>query len=197
MNAVLLFSLTLITSGCGASTMKTPDIKQNPNAKQRYEITVTIHDAPRGFDAAKGTMIYEVQNNSTCVRPDPISGHQSNLAQFIPFELRKVDEHTYKGTVVTDYFLDADYYGMGVCHWIMSSALATFKINGNGTDFAPSIRLSDVLAQKSVDLYLPIVALSNDSAQTFGDGGLELSDTIKKHRSDFFVITLSSKKVMP
>jgi hypothetical protein len=193
MTAVLLFSLTLITSGCGASSMKTLDI--NPNAKQRYEITITIHGAPRGFDTAEGTMIYEVQNSSTCVRPDAFSGHQSNLAQFIPFELKKVDDHTYKGTVITDYFLDADYDGMGVCHWIMSSAMASFKIKGNGTTFTPSYRLSDLQSQKSVDLYLPIKALSNGSDQTYGDGGQELSETVKKYRSDFFVITLSAKEV--
>ena len=195
--AVLLFSLTLITSGCGASTMKTLDIKPNPNAKQRYEITITVHGAPRGFDTAEGTMIYEVQNSSTCVRPDAFSGHQSNLAQFIPFELKKVDDHTYKGTVVTDYFLDADYDGMGVCHWIMSSALSSFKINGNGVDFGPSILHEDVVAERSVDVYFPLAELSSDDHLKYGDGGQSLADVSPKIRNAVFYMTLSSRKVTP
>ncbi|MBB6242879.1 hypothetical protein [Rhodanobacter sp. MP1X3] len=197
LTAVLLFSLTLITSGCGASTMKTPDIKQNPNPKMRYEITITVHGAPKDFDTVKGSMQYEVKSSDTCVAADSISGHHSNLAQFIPFEIKKVDDHTYKGTVVTDYFLDEDYYGLGVCHWVMSSAMTVFKINGNGVDFGPGIGLSDVQGQKSVDLYFPIKTLSNGSDLSYGDGGQNLSDTVKKHRSDFFVITLSAKGVAP
>ncbi|MQQ99823.1 hypothetical protein [Glaciimonas soli] len=42
--------------------MNTPDIKQNPHPKMRYEITLTIKDAPGPFDAVTGFMQYDVTN---------------------------------------------------------------------------------------------------------------------------------------
>ncbi|WP_266160421.1 hypothetical protein [Dyella silvatica] len=177
--------------------MKTPDIKPNPNPKQHYEITMTVDGAPKGFDSVSGSMQYVVKNSDACVAPDPVSGHHSNLAQFLPFDIKKVDEHTYKGTVVTDHFLDADYYGLGVCHWVMSSAMAVFKINGNSIDLRPSILNEDLVAEKSVDVYFPLADLSASDGLKYGDGGQPLAEVSPQIRQAVFHITLSSRKETP
>jgi hypothetical protein len=192
----LLLPFVLITTAC-SSPMKTPDIKQNPNPKQHYEITMKVDGAPKGFDSAIGSMQYVVKNSDACVAPDPVSGHHSNLAQFLPFEIKKVDEHTYKGTVVTDYFLDADYYGLGVCQWVMSSAMAVFKVNGNNIDLRPSILNEDLVAEKSVDVYFPIADLAGGEGPKYGDGGQPLSEISPQIRNAVFHITLSSRKETP
>lgn len=191
--SALLFSLALITSAC-SSPMKTPDIKQNPHPVEHYEITMTVHGASRGFDSAQGGAVYEVENPTICVKADPISGNQSNLEQSIPFTITKVDEHNYKGAIEVDHFIDADYYGMGICHWVVT-AVATFKINGNSIDIAPNMSGSDIVDQKSIDVYFPMTELSSNGPHSYGDSGQSFSELSPKIRDKVFYITLSSKRV--
>ncbi len=194
-NAVLLFSLTLITSGCGASTMKTPDIKQNPNAKQRYEITMTIDGAPGPFDAISGFVQYKVANDQ-CVPLTKGSGATLVPEKSIPINLTRISDKLYKGTFYSDQLQDEDYYGMGVCHWEVVAATTALKVKS--AYLSPDIFLNDILAQKAVTTYFADGEYQDarDGKDTFPTitGSLKKSDYLPESRSDIFTITLAAKE---
>ena len=191
-----LLSLGLTTSACG-SNMKTPDITQNPHPTQRYEITLTIHGAPRGFDEATGYMQYAIGNSTACTPRRPISGVYETMDQHPPITFTRVDDKTYKSTVVTDYYVDADYFGLGVCHWQMTAVVAMLKINGNTVELSPDIEAEDITAQKSVDQYFAIAELSSENKLHLVSPGIPLSSVKPESRNDFFYITMAARKVTP
>lgn len=194
--AVLLFSLTLITSGCGASSMKTPDIKQNPNPKMRYEITMTIDGAPGPFDAISGFVQYKVANDQ-CVPLTEGSGATLAPEKSVPINLTRISDTVYKGTFYTDLLQDEDYYGRGVCHWAVVAATTALKVGKVG--FSPDIFLDDIVAQKSITNYFP--QLDYDAARR-GDEDMFPVNVGESSPSNFkpdiqahlFSVTLASKE---
>jgi hypothetical protein len=119
LTAVLAIFLAITTAACGQA-MKQPDIKLNPQPKMRYELTLSVHDAPGPFESVSGFMQYEVQNEQECVPADVISGHHQRLSIDPDIEFKRLgDSQTYKGTVYLDLVQDGDYYGLGVCRWKM------------------------------------------------------------------------------
>jgi hypothetical protein len=145
----MLLFLAMTSSACG-SPMKTPDIKQNPNPKQRYDITLKIDHAPGPFDSVTGSLDYQV-SNGRCVPLTPGSGATIVPNEHIPFTLTRVDDDVYKGTLYTDRFLDEDYYGLGVCQWEFVAVGIELKIGK--VDFSPSLFLKDIKAGKPVATY--------------------------------------------
>ncbi len=110
--AVLLLSLILITSGCGASTMKTPDIKQNPIPKMRYEFTITIDGAPGPFDSITSEAEFQVMDPA-CVPMRPGSGATPTISKSLPIVLKQEGNNVYKGTFNIDSMKDEDYSALG------------------------------------------------------------------------------------
>jgi hypothetical protein len=145
----LILSLALITSACG-SPMKTPDIKQNPHPKMRYEITMTIQGAPGPFDAISGFVQYKVSNDR-CVPLTPISGATLPPEKSVPLELSHVSDNVYKGTLYVDLLQDEDYYGLGVCHWAVVAATVSLKVKK--ADFSPDLFADGILKQASETRY--------------------------------------------
>ena len=193
--AVLLLSLTLITSGCGASPMKTPDIKQNPNPKMRYEITMTIDGAPGPFDAISGFVQYKVANDQ-CVPLTEGSGATLAPEKSVPINLTRISDKVYKGTFYTDLLQDEDYYGRGVCHWAVVAATTALKVKA--ADLSPDIFLNDILAQKAVITYFADGGYQDarDGKDTFPTitGSLKKSDYLPESRTDIFTITLAARE---
>ncbi|WP_139350826.1 hypothetical protein [Rhodanobacter sp. C01] len=145
----LILSLALITSACGSS-MKTPDIKQNPHPKMRYEITMTIDGAPGPFDSVTAFVQYKVSNDR-CVPLQPISGATLAPEDSVPLDLTKISDKVYTGHLYVDLLQDEDYYGLGVCHWEVVAATAVLQVKNVG--FSPGLFKADVLAQRSATRY--------------------------------------------
>src|ERR1700752_4864262 len=95
-----LMLLALLTSACNSS-MKTPDIKLNPHPRMRYEIALTIHDAPGPFDSVSGYMQYEVTDKH-CSPENPISGTWNPPFKDIPIAFTRMGDNIYTGTVHFD-----------------------------------------------------------------------------------------------
>jgi len=187
-------SIGLVTTACG-SGMNTPDIKQNPNLTKRYEITLTIHGATRGFDSVDGFAHFEIGNSEACSSKDPISGLYRTLDQHPPLSFGRVDENTYRTTVDMDYYVDADYFGMGVCHWTMTDVVAVLKINGNAMDLGADMSVDDIAAQGLSDRYFPLSTLSSNNKLKMSFPGSPLSDVPPERRKDYFYIAMSARKV--
>jgi len=193
---VLIFSLTLITSACG-SPMKTPDIKQNPHPKMRYEITMTIQGAPGPFDSISGFVQYKVSNDR-CVPLTPVSGATLPPEKSVPLELSHVSDNVYKGTLYVDLLQDEDYYGLGVCHWAVVAATASLKVKK--ADFSPDLFAESVLKQASETRYF-----SKKQFEAVGRGELappvvsgvlpaEYRNLKPEWQQDMFSVTLSAKE---
>ena len=188
----LALSLALITSACG-SPMKTPDIKQNPHPKMRYEITVTIKDAPGPFESVQASAGYDV-DNARCVPLSPGSGATIAPEKVVPLTLNRVSEGTYSGALYVDQLQDEDYYGLGVCHWKMTSVDASLRVNK--VIIVAGLSLNDLLSQSQVTRYF--------SNRNFTDGDLSGPDSGNGAPTDFgndagntFSVTVHASEARP
>lgn len=188
----LLFALSL--SACHSSTMNKPDIKQNPAPQQRYELTLTLQDAPGPFESIAGFMQYEVQNEQDCVPADAISGHHQRLSSDPLIAFTRVNtSNVYKGTVYLDLLQDADYYGLGVCHWKMMGFTAMLK--AGEVTFNPFISGDQITAQQSKTEYFPKSYFSDPAViKDTHTGGMSMSEPVARDPGKFFSTTLTSKK---
>ncbi|MHB1057825.1 MAG: hypothetical protein ACYC0F_08085 [Rhodanobacter sp.] len=192
--STLLLSIALTTSAC-SSSMKTPDIKQNPQPKMRYAITLTIQDAPGPFDSIGGFVQYKVSNGH-CVPLTPISGATLPPESRVPISFTRVSDKLYKGVIYTDLMQDEDYYNMGVCHWSVVAVSADLKIKA--ATLSPAIFHDDIVAQKSVNTYF----VNNDYFDTNTANGKErvVSGSpnrayyLPASRTDLFSIALAAKE---
>jgi hypothetical protein len=191
-----MFGLGLVTTAY-ASSMNTPDIQKNAHPSQLYEVTLTVSDVPRVFDSVEGTVQYRIGNSEVCSPEDPVSNLHRTLDQFQRVTFTRVDPHTYKADVVVDYYLDADYFGMGVCHWVVKAVVPVMKTHGNSFDLGLDMQGDDLVAQKAVEQYFPRTVLSSDNGAHMGFPGISRSDIKPGRIGDYFTVGLSARKVGP
>jgi hypothetical protein len=191
-SAIAAAFLGYVPLAYGATTSD-PTIRLNPNAGLRYEITAVVQAAPGPFDLVEGAVEYKVTDRK-CV---PLSAG-AGAAQFpekrVPIQLKRIDDHTYKGDVYLDLFQDEAYFGMGVCHWDLIGADISFKVKE--LYFSPSLFHDELITGHPVTRF-------------FSDRSYEMSatrrvDTGNPHREDFkdeanrtFSIELTARKKMP
>jgi len=140
-------ALLLALSACAAEKPM-HDYKQNPNPKQRYDITMTIADAPGPFASIEGIAQYQAPDCWYTL--NKLEGVHANPEQVLPITYTRVNDTTYVGTVYLDAMLDEDYYGRGVCHWTLTFASTSLKATGGAveTKFGASISKKDLAAQR-------------------------------------------------
>ncbi|MQQ99821.1 hypothetical protein [Glaciimonas soli] len=173
--------------------MNTPDIKQNPHPRMRYEIILTLKDVPGPFDAVTGFMQYDVTNEQ-CAPFDKFIGiYHKPPGQSSPIAFVPVGANEYSGTIYLDLLQDEDYYGLGVCHWSMTAAIAQLKI-GEVT-FSPGLLQEQIVKQEAITQYF--------SKKDYGDNSIphrsvlgmsSLSEVAPRYHDEFFTLTLSSKE---
>lgn len=191
---ISLLTLALL-SGC-TRTVNPSDIKQNPNPKQRYEITMTILGAPGPFDSIEGYMGYDIENKK-CIPEDPVSGKRSMPDATAAFAFIRLSDNIYKGVIYMDYFSDEDYYGLGVCRWQLTSSYEKLKING--VVMSPAIFLKDVTSNSSTTAYFSRKSYFDKKSTGRQDFGMPTNylNQVKEHPDDYFSITLEAKAIAP
>ena len=190
-----LVPLTLITNAC-SSSMNTPDIKRNPSPKVRYEITLTITDAPGRFDSAEGYVSYEVTNEQ-CAPFEKFAGiYRKPPSQHPSFSLARVSDNEYKGIVYLDLLQDEDYYGLGVCHWKPINVGAQLK--AGKVAFSPYISVDKVASQQSSMQYFYRsdygIETSSHSDSATSLLGSPVTDYLEKHPELRFEIIMTAKE---
>lgn len=188
LTSFLILSLALITSACGSS-MKNPDIKQNPHPRMRYEITMIIDDAPGSFDSVAAFAGYDIANDR-CVPLTPGSGATLAPKMSVPLTLTHVSENVYKATVYADLLQDEDYYGRGVCRWKMTAVTSNLQLKK--TTITADISLEDVISQKSTARYFSNQNFTDLKLSGVDIGNAERSDF--KDSSDTFSVTFTVKE---
>lgn len=197
LTSVLFLSLALTASAC-SSSMKTPDIKQNPHPMKRYEITATVHDAPGPFDNVGAGVLFQVRNVD-CVPHQPITGGADVPNTVREFPLTRLDHHTWKGYFFKDLLHDEDYFGLGVCHWDVMSVGPDFHVHG--LSFSPGLILWTEPVQDHETRYFRRKTyfdrtLTNTNAGS-ADSWPANSEGVEKHPDEFFSITVTIKEAMP
>jgi hypothetical protein len=188
----LMFFLVFTTSGCSAP-MKKIEIKKNPHPAMRYDITMTINDAPGRFDEMVVFATYQVMNDA-CVPLQPGSGARLNPMTEQVLPLTRVNEHVYTATMYVDQFQDEDYYGLGVCHWTSTGVQANLRIHK--VTVSPDMSLNDVIGQKTVTV--PFSKLDfTDPTQAGLDSGPPRNSHAPLVPSNSFSITLAAKEHFP
>lgn len=210
--ALLLLAATLAACAPARNDMNTPtsDVgvaqddadeqgprrKLNPEPKRAYRITLTIADAPGPFASVEGVAQYDVDNDSTCGKIIPETGVAGRITTLELFNLVKVTDTRYEGTIYADQVLDEDYYGRGICRWSFTRVQVVLKATGapGETEFLPSIYAEEVFAGQSVTKYFwkqRYPRSKTDNFPSFGEAARsEFSDEIGDE--DLFALTLSA-----
>jgi hypothetical protein len=178
-----------------------PRRKLNPTPQRAYRITLTLADAPGPFASVEGVVQYDVDNEAACGKVNPSTGTPYRMTTLELFDLRKVSDTEYRGTVYADLILDEDYYGKGVCRWEFTSVEIQLKATGDQmeTRFLPDITAEQVFAQQSVTKYFwsgyyPRAANSENYPEF---GKPDLSGVPADRQHEFFTITLSAREATP
>ncbi|SFW62844.1 hypothetical protein SAMN02800691_2677 [Luteibacter sp. UNCMF366Tsu5.1] len=183
--------LLLSTHAYGAS-MKQPDVKLNPNPRMRYEITMTIKGAPGPFDRIEGSIDYKVGNPDS-VPLTPFSGATVEPQRHEAVEFKKVSENVYKAEIYADKFLDEDYFGKGVCHWVVEG-LSADLIVGSHT-LSPAMYRNDIFTGASITKYFANASYTFRDRSSIDIGNSDPKDY--KRPDDTFSVTLSSTEKFP
>lgn len=179
------------------SPMQAYKFRLNPNPKQRYDITMSIKDAPGPFEHVRFGASYEAKDCSYVISEfEGVRGHPEH---HVELDFRKVDEHTYVGTLYLDAMVDEDYYGNGVCHWQMTGMGVGLKATGaeEETRFSSSLMVESVQAQESETTYFWKKRYPRSRTYGFPSSGhtdrRKFSPEILD--SEIFTITLTSEEV--
>lgn len=168
-----------------------PHVTHNAHPKMRYEITLTIKDAPGLFDSVTGSALYEVTNEKCSpfskfmgiYRPPSIQDNQLLVTQ--------VSDHEYVVTTYLDLMKDEDYYDLGVCHWAMNQVI--FRLKAGGAEFIASILRDEIISQQPTTIYLLKEAYLHRAEHSSGNSML-LNDMVRQHPDRFFPVTLTARE---
>lgn len=129
--------------------MNKPDVKLNPNARMRYEITMTVKDAPGPFDRIEGRLLYRV-STSSCLPETSLVGRLAPKWRE-PVIMKHVAHNVYRTEIYADRLRDEDYFGLGICHWRMES-LSLQLVTGS-LSINPSIISNDIFNGSLITRY--------------------------------------------
>ena len=184
----------------GAQETDSPSLRHkfrvNPAPKRRYDITMTIKDAPGPFGDVGFSAHYIARN---CMYwTDKFAGTTARPTHTIAMPFKKLDEVTYVATVYLDAMLDEDYYGDGICHWELLEVAAGLEATGadGETGFGPDISPESIVAKESVTKYFWRGGYPRSGVSNYADFGLGDVQKYKPElRDELFAIALVSKEV--
>ena len=195
----LLISLAACNPLSFVGNKSASEYKLNPTPKQRYDITMTIANAPGTFASVEGTMLYSVINTECLPPPNSnLQGTSNHMTRPVSFVLTRVSNTEYIGTIHTDLLLDEDYYGRGVCRWQFQNI--DVKLGATGaegeTRFLSGISVADLISGKNLVTYFWKQYYPRADVDNFPESGdKNLNNVPEDKKDDFFSITLTPKEV--
>lgn len=199
--AVLAASTTLAACGPAENLQESNAMyKQNPDPKQRYDITMSIANAPGPFASILVSAQYQADDCWYTV--DRFAGVNANPTDILSITLTKTNETTYAGTVYLDAMQDGDYHGTGICHWELTSIGASLKATGSPGEarFVSSLSSEKLRAEQAETTYLRKVFYPRDpDIENLPVSGQTDRSKIDPSISDddLFTITFTPKAVTP
>lgn len=121
--------MTVSTAACQQPPVPPPQVKANPNPQHKYEVVMTVRNAPRAFEQVAGSAQFDIPaEQDACIPLDQtraLAGVRNRPSETVPLRFRKVSDTEYRAEFFADALLDEDYYGLGVCHWKLTAIGAT------------------------------------------------------------------------
>lgn len=190
-----LSALLLIVLNAACTDTTNPRTHTNPHPKVRYDITLTIENAPGPFDSVEGSLQYDVTNN--CV---PMTGPVWNRMRMAPrafpkIVFHKISENLYQSEVYADYFEDEDYFGLGACHWSLTAVFTSLRINK--LSFDPYLLSNKLLAQQPVTTYYWRQRYFDNATEGSAWGVSSISKFPPELQGNVFSIMLTPKEASP
>ncbi len=178
----------------------TIEIKEHPQPKLAYQLTMVIEHAPGPFGMVEGSAQYNVVNHKACGQRNPASGTRSRIGTHPELHWKPIADNTYVTTVYPDLMVDEDYYGNGICRWTLTAGSALLRATGAQTEtrFLPGISAADILAEKTVTLYFWAGGYPRSGMENYPDFGKSTPDKFGENiRDQLFTISLTAKEVQP
>ena len=136
--ALLLLTSCSLTQGKPKMTDYEP--KLNPNPKERYDVTVTLIEAPTNLVVTNIWAIYE----SNCEKlVDKWAGAYKELTKEFALEFHKIKPNVYQATIFGDKLLNESRPDGMECRWKLSHASIRLE---------PSPNLADIHYSSSVGM---------------------------------------------
>lgn len=165
--------------------------KKNPHPIERFEVTATA-DAPGPWDSVKGYITYEVANPE-CVPRGSFTGGQNVPNTGYDIDMKRVDNKTWRGYFYRDALQDSDYFGLGACHWDVTSVGTVFVVRNE--TFSSSFLLQDFHDGPRID-YFKKSAYGDPTQIRYGAPGYSAQrPEYKQDPGAFFPVTISVKEV--
>lgn len=190
--AIAMLAVLTALAGCTRKTrVEDSEIQLNPAAHERYVLTARIHDAPGAFDRFEGFVDYDVSNDR-CVPLTPFEGATITPSKELPVQLTRQSDGSFKGTIFLDKLLDADYFGLGVCHWAMTSA--SFSAIKGPSHFRVFLSASDLAAHRESHIYFVGEGYRRLGVD-YPSGSLDRNQIMQP--DDTFSLSISAKEARP
>jgi len=179
--------------------MKRPEYQQNPNPKERYEITMTIQDAPGPLTRIGGAVQYSVDNWVDCM-PEKfdleVGPHHEQKFAFLPLSVVREADNAYRMDIAVDALLNEDYHDRGVCQWELTAV--TTRLLGRTVRFTPTLFLDELRAQKPKTIFFSKRTYLSMKLKDWPDSG-ETSPSGFGHdvQDELFTITLTPRRIRP
>ncbi|TWT17293.1 hypothetical protein FQY83_17245 [Luteimonas marina] len=206
--AALLCVAVMPMTACSQSmnTQTKPEYRENPNPEQAYRLTMRIDGGPGTFDWIRGFAQYDVENRE-CLPPpkENPGGYQSPVpTRSIPFDLERLPDDEYAGTVFVDGMIDEDYHGRGICRWALKNVQVQLKATGvkNETLFMADLYGGELLAGHAKKIHYSKRSYPRHPDSTL-DEPLSSGQTNRSRMAsyltddDLFTITLSAQEAAP
>ena len=170
-------------------SLASPTPKFNPMPAHQYELVATIQDAPGPFDEVTGYVSYQV-SNTDCLPLQPGSGATLAMQRRLPLKLLPFSDG-YTATFHLDALADANYFGLGVCHWDIGGVGLNLTVHN--VVFSPGLSTAEVTTRSPITTYFARAAYRNPerSGSTIGTAR---SAYVTSHPAEFFAVTLQSKE---
>jgi hypothetical protein len=205
--ATAALAATTVLTGCTRQFPTDREIearmRDNPARQQRYELTVTLHDAPGPFKYIRAIANYSAPNCSYLIA-GKFAGAYAKPEVSRRFDLIQVSDAEWKGIFYTDALLDEDYgFDKGVCHWKFEFVNVYFSANGKREDtlFETSLDEKYIEPRKPVTSYFVKRGYPRYPDTKDGEAGHQYSGDNDRSQfnpdvidADLFIATLNTRK---
>jgi len=175
---------------------------RNPDPKQGWRLQVKVENAPGPLVMMRSGVGVFIHRNP-CLPPPNTNpmGVSTRLSSGMSFPMERLDENTYSGVFFSDWVLDEDYFGRGLCRWQFESAGVFFMATGaeGETQYIANIgfnELDDGLVKRlyyTKTAYPENPRMAGDSKSGYRDPNRYRPEL----RDDLFTITLSLEALRP
>ena len=144
----LFVGLVVAAALLGCKKYVPPDIHWKADPGEKYSIRLELESPSISrLTSVTGIAEYDVSNFQTCMATDhgvALGGYSHEPFKRVPLDVKQTDGKTFVTTAYKNPLVDEDYYGLGVCNWVLRAVFIEFEgISGKVT-----VSLSDVFPKQ-------------------------------------------------